>query len=607
MKEIIQAYFKGSYQNFYGKYLKTVKQIGGDEYQALCPFHDDKEPSFNFNSQTGQFFCHGCQAKGDIFEFYSRINNLNTKSNFKDVLSGIAKDFNISEDKKSKSRIVETYDYRDETGKDLFQVVKYDPKDFKQRRKNNKGDWTWNIKGVRIALYNLQAVTGAQDIFFCEGEKDCHSVNELGFVATTIPMGAGKIKGQQEKYKILDVLKGKRVFILPDNDKAGKNHAEQVATLLYGKAKEVRIVEMPGLDESEDVTDFIRKNSDPWGGDKAKTKLIEIVAQAPAWRPPRNFIEASDLLNANYEKRTPIIAKGIMPNGSHIIISGESGIGKSLFRSELALHLVMGWDWLGFEVPTARSVAIFQYENTEPMEQVRLRRMCTGLGISKIPQGKLSFIDRKNRVDLGLKGDRTRLLELVKESKAEVVIYDCLSNLHSKDENKNIQMREILDSLTEVNAVAGTSCILIHHFGKPHDGIADKYRTRGAQSIVDWCVTGAILTEKPHENKILRQLSFIKVRDGAIPKPLLLERDENFLSSIADEGSLCSPLKVREILEDLGGEVSRQSELIDAIIREVSCSRRSAKKFIYRAIEMKEIEEIDLGRGRKKEYQLPVK
>ena len=40
---------------------------------------------------------------------------------------------------------------------------------------------------------------------------------------------------------------------------------------------------------------------------------------------------------------------------------------------------------------------------------------------------------------------------------------------------------------------------------------------------------------KSNEHKILRQLEFIKVRDGAMPKPLLLERDENFLLDITDE------------------------------------------------------------------------
>jgi hypothetical protein len=44
--------------------------------------------------------------------------------------------------------IVATFSYTDEAGKELFQVVRYDPKDFRQRRQGPNG-WVWNVKGVR--------------------------------------------------------------------------------------------------------------------------------------------------------------------------------------------------------------------------------------------------------------------------------------------------------------------------------------------------------------------------------------------------------------------------------------------------------------------------
>ncbi len=337
-------------------------------------------------------------------------------------------------------------------------------------------------------------------------------------------------------------------------------------------------------------------------GDKAKTLLIEQVALSPPWSPPKNFFTAGDLLSTSYEQKRPIIAKGIMPDNSHIIFSGESGVGKSLLRLELSLHLIMGWEWLGFEIPTARKVAIFQYENSEQIEQTRLRRMCYGLGIREISKGHLSYVDRKNRINLSLKGDRKRLQELVRESEAEVIFYDCLSNLHSAKENDNIQMRDVLDSLTEINAVLGTSCVLIHHFGKPTEGQANAYRTRGASSITDWAVTAAAFTVKPNEHKILRQLEFIKVRDGAIPKPLLLERDENFLLDITDEDTLCPASKVKEILEDLGGSVDSQKPLVDAIMNDVKCTGRSARKYLKRAVDVKVIHLKDEGQGKRKRY-----
>ena len=73
MKDTIQNYFKGNYRTFYEKYLPDVKKIGGEEYKALCTFHDDTEPSFNFDNQTGQYFCHGCNKNVMLSTFTQRL------------------------------------------------------------------------------------------------------------------------------------------------------------------------------------------------------------------------------------------------------------------------------------------------------------------------------------------------------------------------------------------------------------------------------------------------------------------------------------------------------------------------------------------------------
>lgn len=602
MKAKIENHFRDNYHTFFDKYLTGVKKIGGNEYQALCPFHADTNPSFSFNNETGAFYCFGCEEKGDVFTFYQKRHGCD----FKTALTGLAEIAGVNgngsqptRQQKIKGRVVAKFVYTDEKGNPLHRTVKSDPKNFHQERYDPKKGWSKGLGKTRLVLYNLPKVLKAQDVFFPEGEKDCESLARLGFVATCNPMGSGKLPKQQEKHNILGPLKGKQLFILIDNDEPGKKHGEQLANLAHGKAREIRIVSLPGLPKGGDVSNFIEIH-----GDKAKTLLIEQVAVTPTWTPPKNFFTAGDLLSTSYELKKPIIGKGIMPDNSHIIISGEPGVGKSLLREELALHLVVGWDWLGFEISTARKVAIFQYENSEQIEQTRLRRMCYGLGIREIPKGRLVYVDRKNRINLSLKGDRKRLQELVRESEAEVIFYDCLSNLHAAKENDNIQMRDILDSLTEINAILGTSCVVIHHFGKPTEGQGNAYRTRGASSIIDWAVTAAAFIAKPHESKILRQLEFFKVRDGAVPKPLLLERDEDFLLSVTDEDTLCPASKVKEILQDLGGSVDFQRPLVEAIMEEASCSNRSARTYLKRAVEMKVIRTQNSGQGKRKAYHV---
>ncbi|CAM2057787.1 DNA primase [Desulfovibrionales bacterium] len=48
----------------------------GHRWMAPCPFHQETKPSFSVDEAKGFFYCFGCQAAGDIFDFYSRINGV---------------------------------------------------------------------------------------------------------------------------------------------------------------------------------------------------------------------------------------------------------------------------------------------------------------------------------------------------------------------------------------------------------------------------------------------------------------------------------------------------------------------------------------------------
>lgn len=61
-----------------------LKQIGS-RLTAPCPFHQETKPSFSVDPEKGFFYCFGCQASGDIFEFYSRINGLEFKEAFEQL------------------------------------------------------------------------------------------------------------------------------------------------------------------------------------------------------------------------------------------------------------------------------------------------------------------------------------------------------------------------------------------------------------------------------------------------------------------------------------------------------------------------------------------
>jgi putative DNA primase/helicase len=147
---------------------------------------------------------------------------------------------------------VATYDYVDEGGNLLFQVCRFMPKTFRQRRPNG-GGWTWDLKGVRRVLYRLpvlfEAVTNKRPIIVTEGEKDVDALVRLNFAATTNPGGASKWHAGYNEF-----LRGADVILIPDNDEAGRAHMQAVAGELNDVAKSVRILTLPALPDKGDVS-----------------------------------------------------------------------------------------------------------------------------------------------------------------------------------------------------------------------------------------------------------------------------------------------------------------------------------------------------------------
>jgi hypothetical protein len=133
----------------------------------------------------------------------------------------------------------------------------------------------WSVKGARVVPYRLPELLAepARPVFVAEGEKDCDNLAHIGVLATCNACGAGKWTAEHSAF-----LRGRQVIVLPDNDEAGGNHANQVARSLQGIAESVRIVELPGLSVKGDASDWIAA-----GGTEAELKRL--VEAAPVWMP----------------------------------------------------------------------------------------------------------------------------------------------------------------------------------------------------------------------------------------------------------------------------------------------------------------------------------
>lgn len=253
----------------------------GRNWMALCPTHADKNQSLSVCEKNGKILIHcfaGCPPR--------------------DVLAALgieAQELLINANAPRRERgIVAKYDYLQEKGKLLFQVVRYEPKSFRQRRPDGGGGWIWNLNGVRRVLYRLPEVLAASKVLITEGEKDAETGYTLGFVATCNVGGAGK---WHQDYS--ECLRGKGVVLISDADEPGRKHGQQVAASLFGKVESLKVLELPG---ARDLSEWVER-----GGTRAA--LDELIRNEPAWKPQR--VDGGALLDriAGYLRRFVLLSE----------------------------------------------------------------------------------------------------------------------------------------------------------------------------------------------------------------------------------------------------------------------------------------------------------
>lgn len=234
----------------------------GSGYQALCPVHDDNQASLHVTSNDRGLGvkCHaGCDTESIVTHLGLDLSDL-----FND-------EPHTNGNHRSKAEVVAEYNYCDEEGRLLYQVVRLDPKSFRQRKpdRTTATGWTWSTAGVRRVPYllpELLTTDSKEPIFIVEGEKDVHTLKAHGYTATTNAGGAGKWDASWSEFFVDRI-----VIIIPDNDESGKEHARDVAESL----DEVATVRLLELFDVKDVTD--------WFIEHDKDEFPKLVENAPLW------------------------------------------------------------------------------------------------------------------------------------------------------------------------------------------------------------------------------------------------------------------------------------------------------------------------------------
>ena len=300
--------------------------------------------SFSVNLKSGTWFCHESNTGGGVID----LVRINEPASLNGGISEVLRDkFGIAPQQEKAltptKYLAKQYDYYDSDGVLRYQVQRFEPKTFRQRRPDDKGGWLYNLQGVEALPYNLVGMIQNPDapVFIVEGEKCAERLNQLGLVATTNHGGSKNWKPELNQY-----FKDRNVIVLPDNDTAGKAHADVVISQLYGTANAIKRVDLPG-DDKDDVVDWLFK-----GGDvKQLHELVKAtppIAVEPEPAEPEDKPDVFETYSLDYLKNMPPVewlVDGLLTAHGFAVLYGAPGIGKSFMSIDIALSVAYGRPW----------------------------------------------------------------------------------------------------------------------------------------------------------------------------------------------------------------------------------------------------------------------
>lgn len=266
--------------------LFTKYQRTSTGYLVTCPIHEDSSPSLHIAKGidgTGKerLLVH-CFAHCDPVEILNYINSNMKLVEFSTSKSQpLAKETTVAQKSKTSfSTLVTTYNYKDSSGKMVYQVLRYaNPKSFRFRRPTDDPEvpsgYIWSIGDTYRVLYNLDLVTSSirsgQYVWKVEGEKDADALTNLGFTATCNLFGAGSGKWRPE-YN--DQLKGANLICVPDEDEAGYIHVYEIIKDLIStnSCKSIRLIFLP-VAYKGDMFDYISSGNN-------KDSIYQLIDEA---------------------------------------------------------------------------------------------------------------------------------------------------------------------------------------------------------------------------------------------------------------------------------------------------------------------------------------
>lgn len=481
-----------TYDDFLAR-LRGVKR-GASGSTALCPSHEDSEPSLSVSvGDDGRILLRcfkGCRTR-DVVEAMT----LTMADLFPDrparSTNGVPR---------VERRIVATYDYSDPAGVLLYQNVRYEPKTFRVRRPDGEGGWLWSLGEVRRVVYRLPDLAEQRVVYLVEGEKDADRLASLGLPATT---GAAGAESWRPEYAEQIAGAGAReAIVIPDNDEPGIRYARKAALDLERVGLRVVIVRLPGMravqqKHGEDVSDWLDAGH-------TLAELEAAVASALDQATSRLPIPLSRLFAVPPPEPEWLVKHLIRAKANGWIGAGAK-VGKSFLALDLLLACALGGKWLDtFEIERPLTVVLIEEEDDAWRIYQRAVKLCAGRSVAPPDTFHVS-IRAGYRLD-----DEEALAPLIawfRDIRPDLIVWDVFNRLHLKDERKPDQIMPVLWRLDQLRNELGCANLLAHHSRKQGPGGPDLasggQRLRGPSEFWGWAENSLYLSPLKGKGNII--------------------------------------------------------------------------------------------------------
>lgn len=521
--------------------LLELENFDDKNLKACCPYHNEDTASFIYNKKNKTFHCFGCNKTVDIIDvlmekgntFLEAAKYLFEKAGIeysfgeKDVRTRHNYRYPHEEPINEKEHVVDYWgkrgisknvidylDIREDSHgngvfnfydtNDVLTMVKYRPARTVEKHSGQPKTWCQKDADTSALLFNMNRVNTSKPLLITEGETDCASAIEAGYINTvSVPLGAGNLHWIEENWDWLNNFDS--IIIWSDNDEAGiKMRKECIYRLGTWRTK---YISTPEFFEKENGKRVLLKDINDCLQVGGKEFVMNLISEAKDV-PVKSVVDYSEIEELDISQMDGV-KTGIKPldnellkifYGTLTVLSGRPGSGKtSIIDQTIARTIDDGSPVFLFskEMPERMSANWFntiiagRRNMVERTSRDNRKYYIVLQAIQKKMQAhynKKLFIyrdDEPNDVDSVLKSAE----ECVRKFGCKLIVLDNLMmiDLNCSESDKNTAQTNLINALIKFAAKFNVAVVLIAHPRKTQDTNSDieMYDISGTSNIIN--------------------------------------------------------------------------------------------------------------------------